>query len=316
MIEDKLKTNIELAPYTTFQIGGKAKFFIEISQDEELEEICRWARKAGEKVVFLGGGSNILVSDKGFNGVVIRLVNNSIDICENKIECGAGALLLQVAHSSVGRCLSGLEWSFGIPRATIGGTIRGNAGAFGKAIGDIVESVKAFNFETGEFKTFSKNDCQFKYRGSFFKDNPQYLLWSAVLKFESKSKEEINETVEKNISARFKTQPKLPSAGCVFKNILVDDLKEINHSLFDFISREIEIKGDKIGAGYLVDLAGLKGKTIGGAKISLEHGSFVVNTAKASAADVKQLIELVKKSIKDRFGLTLEEEVQYVGFDD
>ena len=308
-IKDKIKKDIPLAPLTTFKIGGPAKFFIEVKTKEELTEALEWAKKNDEKIYFLGGGSNLLISDDGLPGLVIKFVNREAVNLSPRFHCGAGASLAYVISLTRGVGLSGLEWGFGIPMATIGGSIRGNAGAFGLNTGDVVETVEAYNIKKNRFETFSHKDCEFGYRSSIFKTNPDLIVWEATLKLRPAPAEEINAMVDNNLKKRDSGQPRLPSAGSVFKNLFFDDILRINPSLAEFLQEQGAVKGGKVGAGFLIDQRGLKGKTIGGAKISLEHANFIVNTGRATSKDVLELIKLVKEEIKFRFKIDLEEEI-------
>jgi UDP-N-acetylmuramate dehydrogenase len=309
-IESKIKKDIPLAPYTTFQIGGSAKFFVEVKFGDDLEEAIAWAKKSGIDYFIIGGGSNVLIPDEGLNGLVIKFTNDDIANLTPRLHCGAGASLTSVLIASRANSLSGIEWSAGIPKATIGGSVRGNAGAFGKSMSDIIETVEAYNIKNKRFEFFSKNDCQFEYRSSIFKKDPNLLIWGATINLRSANLEEIKEKVSDNVNYRNERQPKLPSAGSVFKNLFLKDIRDVNEKLYLHIMDEKKGKGGKIGAGYMVDLAGLKGKKIGGAKVSLEHANFIVNTGRATANDVIELIKLIKKEVSMRFGIELEEEVQ------
>jgi UDP-N-acetylmuramate dehydrogenase len=309
LVEDKIKKNVILAPFTTFKIGGPARFFIEVKTKEDLEEAVEWAEKNGEKIYFLGGGSNLLIADEGLPGLVIKFSNREVNNMSPRFACGAGASLTYVISSAKAVGLSGLEWGFGIPMATIGGSIRGNAGGFGQSLGEVVETVETYDVKKHRFETLSQRDCQFGYRTSIFKQNPDLLVWSVVLKLKPEKVEEIQKKIEENLKKREAGQPRLPNAGCVFKNLFIDDVARVNSSLLEFINEQGVAKGGKLGAGYLVDLRGLKGKAIGGAKVSLEHANFIVNTGRAKAKDVMDLIELVKGEVKLRFKVDLEEEI-------
>ncbi len=308
-MEEKIQKNVPLAPLTTFKIGGSAKYYIEVKTRDDLVGAVKWAKKNSQKVFYFGGGSNLLVADEGFDGLVIKLANREADIRGDRLYCGAGASLVYCLSLCRGANLSGLEWAFGIPLATMGGSVRGNAGAFGAAIGDIVETVEYYNVKKDRFEFLSRKDCDFDYRTSIFKKNPEFIIWNIVLRMKPSNPEEINSSIESNLAHRDKGQPKLPSAGSVFKNLFLNDILQVNPSLLEFINEQGLGKGGKIGAGYFIDLRGLKGKTIGGAKISLEHANFIVNTGRATAKDVIELIEFVKKEIELRFKIKLEEEI-------
>jgi UDP-N-acetylmuramate dehydrogenase len=308
-IELKIKKNVPLAPLTTFRIGGPAKFFVEVSTKEDLVEAIEWARKEKEPIYYLGGGSNLLIADEGLPGLVIKFANREAVNLSPRFNCGAGASLAYVISLSRAAGLSGLEWGFGIPQATVGGCIRGNAGGFGMNTSDIIETVEAYNLKKNRWEVLSQKDCQFGYRTSIFKTDPDLIIWSVTLKLKSAPIEQINAMVDNSIQRRDVSQPRLPNAGCAFKNLFLEDIRRINPQLAEFIDEQGVAKGGKIGAGYLIEMHGLKGKAIGGAKISLEHANFIVNTGHATAKDVVELMEFVKKEIKIRFKVELEEEV-------
>ncbi len=309
---DFIKRNIVLAPYTTFKIGGMAEYFVEVRFAEELKEALAWVKKNEVKIFSLGGGSNILIPDEGFSGLVIRFVNDNFVNLNPRFRCGAGVSLSRVVNLARSCNLSGLEWAIGIPRATVGGSIRGNIGAFGRTIGEIIETVEIFNIKKNRFEFKSRNDCQFGYRTSIFKNNSDFLIWGATLKMIPDKREEIDKKLEKNRKNRYEGQPKLPSAGCVFKNLLLDDISRGCEKLAFYIMENKIAKKGKVGAGFLIEFCGLKGKKFGGAKVSLEHANFIVNTGRATAKDVKKLIKYIKKEVKKICGLELEEEIQII----
>lgn len=308
-IELKIKKNIPLGPLTTFKIGGAAKFFVEVSTKEDLTEAIEWARKEKEQIYCFGGGSNLLIADEGLSGLVIKFANREVANLSPRFNCGAGASLAYVISLTRAAGLSGLEWGFGIPQATIGGCIRGNAGGFGMNTSDIIETVEAYSLKKNRWETLSHNDCQFGYRTSIFKTDPDLIIWSATLRLKPAPAEQIQAMIDNNMKKRDAGQPRLPNAGCAFKNLFLEDVRHVNPQLAEFIDEQGIAKGGKIGAGYLIDLHGLKGKAFGGAKISLEHANFIVNTGHATAKDVIDLMDFVKKEINIRFKVDLEEEV-------
>jgi len=328
MIQSKIKQNIPLAPLTTFKIGGPAKFFIEVKTKDELLEALAWAKKNKQPFFILAGGSNVLINDKGVDGLVIKVCNKNITVRGERIECGAGVNLIKAVRLAVSNNLTGIEWAIGIP-GTVGGAIRGNAGAYGHCMQELVETVEVFNpAKAGKkkFMQFSNKDCQFAYKESVFKFTPldrknyltgqdsNLLIWQIILKLKKGNASNINELINKYLKHRDQTQPKLPSAGCVFKNVEFANLRECNANLANEAEEAGIVKGGKVGAGWLIDKLDLKGKTIGGAKISLEHANFIVNTGKATAEDVIMLISFIKQQVRDKFGVQLQEEVQYLGF--
>lgn len=304
-----IKQNITLAPYTSFKIGGAAKYFCETENEEMLFEAIKKSGELNVPFFILGGGSNVLISDSGFDGMVIRIKSgNNIDAIltnGNIINARAGVLLGRIIDASVKASLSGLEFSAGIP-GTLGGAIRGNAGVPEGTISDVIVKVRSMT-PSGEIKERSVEDCQFAYRDSIFKHNSEIIL-SAELKFKEGVFEEISETIKTRAGYRINKQPlEFSSAGCVFKN--VPALVIAKRFLEKF-----PIKNDKISVAYLISEVGLKGKRIGQAMVSEKHSNFIVNNGGASAENVLMLISLIKQRIADKFGIFLEEEIQYVGF--
>jgi len=312
-MEKKIQSNINLSKYSTFRIGGEAKFFVEIDNKEDLLKSFDWAFRNNQEVFFLGGGSNVLINDKGVNGLVLRLINSSIDFEDEKVVCGAGSNLIALSRVSASKSLTGLEWAIGIP-GTIGGAVRGNAGAYDLSISDIVEEVVVFDVLDREFKTFKREDCCFSYRSSIFKENKNLLVWSIVLRLKKGNYSKIDEQINKNLISRNNSQPKLPSAGSVFKNLKFEDVLRDNIVVAEWAKKEGVVKNGMLASGWLLDKLGFKGKTMGGVKVSLEHANFIVNTGKGRAEEVVMLISYIKQQVRNRFKIQLFEEIQYFGF--
>lgn len=312
MFKDKLKKNTDLSRLTTFRIGGLAEFYVEVETREELREAIEWCRANHKKIHVLGGGSNILANDKGVAGLVIKLKNSSVEIAGSRLSCGAGTSLSKAVSLAGNAGLGGLEWAIGIP-GTIGGAIRGNAGAFGHSIGESVAAIEVYNSIRGGFDAVDPNDCGFSYRNSIFKGDKNAIIWSVALKLEESGQDIIRQSMGGYLEKRSAAQPKLPSAGSVFMNLSIDSLRESNKSLAEMAEKLGMVKNGYVGAGWLIELLGLKGKTIGGAKISLEHANFIVNTGNAKTEDIIMLVSLVKQQARDKFGIQLQEEIQYFG---
>jgi UDP-N-acetylmuramate dehydrogenase len=226
-----------------------------------------------------------------------------------KIVCGAGLPLMKLVLKCSKIGATGLENLAGIP-GTLGGAIWGNAGAFGREIGDLVEKVKVLELKNSKLKIkeLKKKDCKFGYRESIFKKKKNWIILEAILRLKKGNKREIREKIKKILKLRREKQPlEFPSAGSVFKNVPVKDLpKKIRKKFKD------KIKDGFLPVGFLIDIAGLKGYRIGGAKISEKHANFIVNLGKAKAKDVLELIKLIKRKIKRKFGIELKEEIQII----
>ncbi|KKP79924.1 MAG: UDP-N-acetylenolpyruvoylglucosamine reductase [Candidatus Moranbacteria bacterium RIFOXYA12_FULL_35_19] len=311
----KIQKNISLAPLTTFKIGGPAKYFVEVSDEEALLEALQFAKENNLEIFVLGGGSNILISDDGFDGLVIKIQDARYKIQENKIEVSAGASLSSVVNLAMQNSLSGLEWASGIP-GTVGGAIRGNAGIPLGCMADNAESVEVIKVQplVSQRLNLRKSECKFAYRNSIFKENKDLIIISAVLKLEKGDQEEINNKIKEIIKKRSDTvhpNPKKPSSGSFFKNPKVENQELINRFEKDTGQKAID---SKIPAGWLIDEVGLRGKKIGGAAVSEKHANFVVNVGNAKAQDIVMLSSVIKMKVRDELGVQLQEEVQYVGF--
>lgn len=303
--------NILLAPFTSFHIGGPARYFIKVNSVEETTEAFTFAKNQNLPIFILGGGSNILIADTGFKGVVIKVENEEM-ICDGQmITVGAGATLLSVVAFAVSHGLRGLENLAGIP-GLIGGAVRGNAGAFGTDIGTHIMNVMAFNRETLETKVFTRQDCQFSYRESFFKQHPEWVIFGVGIGLESGNAEELQKIADETIAKREAKHPQNAwSAGSFFVNPVVSDAairKEFE------VDTDIKLRDDKVPAGWLIDQAGLRGKKIGGAMVSEIHPNYIVNAGGATAEDVIILSSLIKQKVRIQFNIQLKEEVQFVGF--
>lgn len=309
----EIKKNILLAPYTTFRIGGPAKFFIEVKSEDELSEALKYAKNNNLEFFILGGGSNILVNDKGFDGLAIKIQNNKCRIQGTKIIAGAGASVAKLIKESVGNGLAGLEWAGGLP-GSLGGAIWGNAGTFGFSMKDIVESVKVYNLESQEIEEFDNAKCDFKYRDSVFKRNSKLIIISVVLKFKEGEGDALQKKVQESIEWRKSVFPEGQSPGSFFKHT---EPSEHNLRKIKDLPRFSELKlheKNTIPTGFVIEECGLKGKKIGGAMVSEKHANFIVNTGGATAEDVIMLACLIKQQVRDKFGIELKEEVQYIGF--
>ncbi|MCM8796169.1 MAG: UDP-N-acetylmuramate dehydrogenase [Candidatus Omnitrophica bacterium] len=288
----KIRFDVPLDKYTTFKIGGPAKYFLEPKNTEELIRAVKLLKryppraKGGKlPILILGSGSNILVMDKGIEAVVIHLNSayfKKISLKKGqRLQVGSGARLSRILSFSRRHNLSGLEFLAGIP-GTLGGAIMMNAGIPDKTIADRIENVTVMDYN-GRIKTLAKKEIKFTYRSS---NLSKYIILSATLKL-SKDKNSVKEKIKYYLKKRYLTQDLMyPSAGCIFKNP----------------------PGES--AGRLIDLCGLKGKRIHDACISKRHANFILNLGKARAKDVLRLIRLVKKKVKKKFHINLEPEIK------
>ncbi len=309
LIDIEILENEPMAKHTTFKVGGPAQFYCEINNKKDLHQVLLAVKKLDMPFFIFGGGSNILVADKGIDGLVIKLTEGEVEFFGKQVKSFTGNNLRKMIITAINSGLTGLEFAANIP-GTVGGGIRGNAGAFGKGLGDFVKEVEVLNMSGEEvsLEIFQKDECGFDYRHSMFKQRPELIIAEATFKL-SESQDDVKQrlkAVQDELEVRMKKQPyECPSAGCSFKNIVFKpEYKEL----------EAWQTHGKVPAAKLIEEAGLKGKSIGGAKVSDKHSNFIYNKNKATAKDIIDLIELVKKEVKNKFGVELEEEVEKVGF--
>ncbi|KKI93736.1 UDP-N-acetylenolpyruvoylglucosamine reductase [Bacillus sp. SA1-12] len=286
----KVLENEPLAKHTTMKIGGPAEIFIEPNSIDDLSRAFQIIKKHGAKWRAIGRGSNLLVADKGIQGVVIKLGSgmDDFELDEETLTVGGGCSVIKLATLISKKGLSGLEFSSGIP-GSIGGAVYMNAGAHGSDMSKIVEKAHIL-FEDGTMEWLTNKEMEFSYRTSILQEKRPGICIEAVLNLQKGEKEDIVAVMQKNKDYRRETQPwNYPCAGSIFRNPLPKY------------------------AGQLVEEAGLKGYQIGGAKISEMHGNFIVNAGGATAQDVLDLISFVKKTIFDTYGVTLETEVEIIG---
>ncbi len=311
--ENFFRKNVSLKKYTTFKIGGRAKYFFEAKNKKDLKFALEFALKNNIPFFILGGGSNLLISDKGYDGLVIKMEDTRYKIQNTKVTAEAGALLGNLVRDSEESGLTGLEWAIGIP-GTIGGAVRGNAGAFGKSIGDFVKKVEVLEIKNGRLfsKELSQKECKFSYRESIFKKNRNFIISEVILEFSRNNKREIKEKISEFLSYRKEHQPlNFFSAGSIFKNYEgeISDKKIIRAfpEIRSFNQRKL------IPAGYLIDKCRLKGRRKGNIEISKKHANFMVNLGGGRAEDVFYLIELAGSKVKEKFNIVLEREIELLG---
>jgi UDP-N-acetylenolpyruvoylglucosamine reductase len=277
-----------LARHTTLRVGGPADVYVEPASEEDLAKVLAYCHERSRPFFVLGRGSNLLVKDGGFRGVVVCLVHqhfSRIETTGQRLRCGAGAKLKAVAVEARRNGLAGLEFLEGIP-GSLGGALRMNAGAMGSAVFDVVESVRLMSFD-GKVQEQAAGELASAYRSC--PALKTHIAVAAVLCGQAGSRESIEQRMNEYSRKRWKSQPAAPSAGCMFKNPSL------------------------IPAGKLIDELGLKGTRAWGAKVSAEHGNFIVNDGSATARDVLELIEIVRQRVRAERGIELETEVQIVG---
>lgn len=296
MIEDagigRCERDVLLSKHTTYKVGGKAKLMVYPKNVECLVKLLKLIKMHDIKYKVLGLGSNVLFSDKIFDGVIIRL--SELDEVEffgnNKIRVGAGYSLMKLSLLAARKGLAGLEFASGIP-GTVGGAVFMNAGAYKSDMGYVVTEVKVL---TPDFNiiTLENKEMNFHYRSSFLQNHPDYICLEAVIKLEKGDKNALDEVIKERRQRRMESQPlEYPSAGSVFRN------------------------PEGMFAGKLIEDLGLKGKTIGGAMVSEKHANFIINYKKAKSSDVKKLIELVHQKVLEEYDVDMKIEQEFVNWE-
>lgn len=287
-----------LAAHTTLKIGGPADWFVTVGAVGELAGVLAAARDTGVPVTVLGGGSNVVASDAGVRGIVVQLRLTAItQPAPDRVRADAGVTMNGLVRWMVGRGLAGVESWAGTP-GTVGGAIYGNAHYAGRNIGDAVAAVLVATRE-GELMPLGRDGMEFGYDTSRLQRTGEILVWA---EFEARpaSMPELRETARASLAHRKRTQPlAMPSAGCVFQN--------------PDPSRDRLPAGVPASAGALIDLAGLKGRRRGGASISAVHANFFVNDGTATARDFRALVEEAREAVREKFGVSLRDEVVFLG---
>ena len=287
----KCLENVSIKDYTTYKVGGPAKFMVFPQDTKKLIMLIRYLKSEHVKFMILGFGSNVLFPDTGYDGVLIKLdAFDQIEFLGNKIKVGSGASLMKIASLAVRRGLSGLEFATGIP-GSLGGAIYMNAGAYKSDMGYIVKEVKVL---TPDLKviTMVNGEMNFHYRHSFLQEHKDYICLGAVLKLRPGNREEMEELVRERKRRRLESQPlEYPSAGSVFRNP----------------------EGEY--AGKLIEDLGFKGLIKGGAQVSLKHANFVINMGSATASDIKELIEFIRESVYEKFHIRLHVEQEFIDWE-
>jgi UDP-N-acetylmuramate dehydrogenase len=277
-----------LGPLTTLRVGGPAQRFVEAGDRDALLAALRLAREAEVPAFVLGNGSDLVVSDRGVGGLVVRNRAKAVDVRGTELSADAGAPMAMLVKRCITDGLAGFEFGISIP-GTLGGAVWANAGAHGGEIRDVLVSAAAWDPATDAVATLTNADCAFAYRESRFKHSGEVVL-GATLRLERGEPQAIRELVDANQAQRRATQPLADqNAGSVFRNP----------------------PGDH--AGRLIDVAGLKGRRIGSAEVSTLHANFILADRGGRAADVRALGDLVRATVADRFGITLDYEIEFVG---
>ena len=300
IMNEGVKEGEELSRHTSFKIGGKADLFYSAKDENSLIKAVKTAKILNIPIVIVGDGSNILVSDKGYRGVVIKnRCRGEIKIFnENKIFVYSGFQLSEVLKFAAEHSLSGLEFAAGIP-GSVGGAVYMNAGAFGSSIGELALKGNVID-KNGNIYELNKKDFEFAYRSSRLQKSGEILIF-VILKLINGEKEKILRKMNKIIGIRKGKHPtkNIPCAGSYFKNIVKED---------PYITGE--------PAGYYLEKAGTKKLSVGGAAVFGKHANFIVNVGNAKSSDVLKLAEMMKQKVKEMFGIELVEEVVYLDYEE
>ncbi len=285
--KSNIKVNEPMSKHTSFKVGGNADYFVKAQTVEQVINVRKYAEENNIPLYVIGNGSNILVTDRGIRGIVLKIDLQKIEINEEEVTVGAGVKVMALAQKLLSEELTGFEELSGIP-GTIGGAIRMNAGAYGKEIKDICIQTTCLD-ENNNIKILKNNEQDFSYRHSIFEDK-KYIILETKLKLEKGKKEEIKGKMEELSAERKEKQPwEYPSAGSTFK------------------------RKEGVITAKLIDECGLKGYSIGGAEVSKKHAGFVINKGNATAKDILDLIEYIKKNVYEKFNIEIEEEIEIIG---
>ena len=299
---DRARRDASLAPLTTFRVGGPADWLVEPTSSDEIVTALKLAFGAGVAVTLLGGGSNVLVSDEGVRGLVIRPRGGGVSrVDDARIRADAAVTINGLVRWTIHHACAGLEAWAGTP-GTVGGAVYGNAHFGGRLMGDLVSDVRIAS-RNGAVSDVPRDAMSFAYDRSRLQESGEILL-SAVFRVSAGEPAALRAAARESLAFRKRTQPlESPSAGCIFQN--------------PEQGRDPVPDGIPWSAGALVDRAGLKGLATGGARVSPTHGNFIVNDGRASARDIRQLIIRCRDAVRARFGVELREEIVYLGkFDD
>ncbi len=289
-LDKEVTAYYDLSPLSTYRVGGRAKFFTHISKSTHLEKVSKFIIESGVKVLIVGNGSNLLISDSGFDGLVIQLGEDfeNISAVDQVVTAGGAVSLPILARHTVKNGLSGFEWAVGVP-GTVGGAVRMNAGGHGASISDSLSSANIFDLQTNNYKKLNVEDLEMDYRSTTISSHE--IVVEAEFLLDAGKVEIGDERISEIVKWRRENQPGGQNAGSVFMNPLGDS------------------------AGRLIDAAGLKGYKLGSAMVSEKHANFIQVKPSGSADDVHSLMKVVHSRVLEETGISLETETVMVGFD-
>lgn len=303
-----VRRDAPLAGYTRFGIGGPADIFVETAEPASFIQAQKIAAGSGLDTVVIGGGTNLIVSDDGFRGVVLKLTNRAVRASGTSVYVESGLSLQELVDFTVERGLKGLETMTGIPGFT-GAAIYGNAGAYGHSIMERVSSVRYFDGKA--IREIGNAGCEFRYRESVFKRNKEWIIFSAELAMERAEAASLHEVADNILTTRNKKYPPtMKCAGSIFKNYL---LAELPAAVAAELPAKVIIEG-KVPSAWFLEQVGAKGMRSGDIQVADYHANLIYNDGQGTARDLVKVIGELKRRVTERWGIPLEEEVQYVGF--
>ncbi len=306
------KVGYNISKETTMKVGGKVRYFFKVETQEKLKNVLELANKNKIKYIVIGGGSNVIISDDGFDGLIVKNQTSNIVVGNNEVIADSGVKLTFLVRKLAEEDLSGLEFLTGIP-GTLGGAVFGNAGAFGRSMSDVVKSVLVLD-NKGKIQSISNSQMNFSYRDSNFKkqfsltDTYNYpVILSVNLKVTSSKKQMVLRTMENYMRIRRSKEPKYFSSGSFFRNIIVSDHPELAKT-------DLPVIEGKIPVGALLERIGAKDMREGGASVYSEHANWILNkNGRARAYDIKKIADEIKQKVRAKFGIVIQEEVVYIG---
>jgi UDP-N-acetylmuramate dehydrogenase len=296
-----------LSRYTRFGIGGPADLYAETGSAEAFIAALSVARASGIPTMVIGGGTNLIVSDSGYRGIVLRYRGDRLLAANGRVSADAGASLQDLVDFAIGQGLKGLETLSGIP-GSVGAAIYGNAGAYGHSISDRVLKVRFF--DGAALRIFDNDECRFQYRESIFKERKDWMILGVELRLDPADAAALRNTADEILKVRNQKFPvTMKCAGSIFKNLLLLELPA-------GVAAQVPaaaVREGKVPAAWFLDQVGAKGMTRGEIHVATYHANLIYNAGAGTAADLCALIAELKARVRERFGIELEEEVQYVG---
>ena len=297
-----------LSQYTRFGIGGPAEVYFETPDQQSFMEALNIARSAGSRHVVIGGGTNLIVADAGFPGIVLRFTASGIESEGVRVSAAAGAELQALVDHCIGLGLQGMETMTGIP-GSVGGAVYGNAGAYGHSIDERICQVRFF--DGSSIRLFNNAECEFHYRESIFKRYKDWIVFSVDLEMDVASPTELRQKADEIFKIRLEKYPAtMRCAGSIFKNLILAELAPaVQKQIPDRVIRE-----GKVPSAYFLEQVGAKGMHSGDIRVADYHANLIYNSGQGTALQVCEIINDLKSRVERKFALMLEEEVQYIGF--